>query len=324
MIVPWLVLKYAPPHQYLPQQRDKTILSLQIALSLGAIRIFNSWLSRRSLNNGLSDKFDWPREIVVVTGGSDGVGKFIVLHLAARAKCQIAILDIQEPRYTLPNGAHFYKCDITKVDEIAAAAAQIRSDLGGDPTVLVNNAGILLTNPLLDSPEKDTRLMFEVNTLSHYWLAQEFLSAMVRRNHGMVVTVASLAANLTSAHLTSYSATKAAALAFHEGLTSELKTRYDAPRVRTVLVTPAFIKTFLARDLSPADTFTSRLLAPESVAEAIVDQILTGESGYVGIPRTPNILAWQLRSLPAWIQNPFRDRLERFMRRPKQKNPWLD
>jgi all-trans-retinol dehydrogenase (NAD+) len=87
---------------------------------------------------------------------------------------------------------------------------------------------------------------------------------------------------------------------------------------------PAFIKTFLARDLSPADTFTSRLLAPESVAEAIVDQILMGESGYVGIPRTPNILGWQLRSLPAWIQNPFRDRLERFMRRPKQKNPWLD
>lgn len=322
--MPLLVLKYAPPHRYLPQQREKIIHGLKIALVLGALRVFNGWLSRRALNHGLTDKYDWPHEIVVITGGSDGMGKYMVLHLAARAGPKIAILDIQEPRYTLPDGAHFYKCDITKPEAIAAAAAQIRSDLGGDPTVLINNAGVLLAKPLLESPEKDTRLMFEVNTLAHYWLAQEFLPAMVKRNHGMVVTVASQAAGTTTANLVSYSATKAAALAYHEGLTSELKTRYNAPRVRTVLVTPGFVRTFLARDLSPEDTFMSPLLAPESVSEAVVDQILTGESGYVGIPRTADSMSWVLRSTPSWLQNGLRDHLERFMQPPQQKNPWVE
>jgi len=58
---------------------------------------------------------------------------------------------------------------------------------------------------------------FNVNTLSHYFLAQEFLPSMVRANHGMVVTVASAAAYITAPRMVDYSASKAAALAFHEG-----------------------------------------------------------------------------------------------------------
>jgi all-trans-retinol dehydrogenase (NAD+) len=56
---------------------------------------------------------------------------------------------------------------------------------------------------------------------------------MVAANHGMIVTVASYAAYITVPNMTDYGASKAAALAFHEGLTAELKTRYQAPKVRT-------------------------------------------------------------------------------------------
>ncbi|KAJ0267388.1 hypothetical protein COL922a_014948, partial [Colletotrichum nupharicola] len=60
---------------------------------------------------------------------------------------------------------------------------------------------------------------------------------MIKRNHGMVVTVASQAGYTVTPNMVDYSATKAAAIAFHEGLGAELVTRYNAPRVRTVLIT---------------------------------------------------------------------------------------
>ena len=46
--------------------------SLAACSAIGLWRWINQWLSRRAVNNGQSDKYDWNREIVLVTGGSDG------------------------------------------------------------------------------------------------------------------------------------------------------------------------------------------------------------------------------------------------------------
>lgn len=321
-----LLVQYAPASlgRYLGRHRPAAFQALRVLLVLGFLRAFNAWLSRRAINNGDSDRYDWPREVAVVTGGSDGIGKHIVLLLAARAKPKIAILDVQEPRYDLPEGVRFYRCDITSSEAIAAAASQIRTDFGGGddgahPSVLINNAGILLARPILDGTEADTRRTFEVNTLSHYRLAREFLPAMVARNHGMVVTVASLAGLVTLSNMVDYAASKAAAVAFHEGLATELVTRYGAPRVRTVLVAQSFTRTLLTRDISPEHSIASPLLDPETVAEAIVDQVLSGQSGLVSLPGTMAWLSWLLRSLPLWLQCRVRNRLERQTRPPGKK-----
>jgi NAD(P)-dependent dehydrogenase (short-subunit alcohol dehydrogenase family) len=50
-------------------------------------------------NNWQNDEYNWNREIVVVTGGSDGIGALIVKLLMERG-IKIAVLDIQEPKYT--------------------------------------------------------------------------------------------------------------------------------------------------------------------------------------------------------------------------------
>ncbi len=57
---------------------------------------------------------------------------------------------------------------------------------------------------MLDIKPDDLRLTFQINTLSHYYLLQEFLPHMIERNHGMVVTVASLAAYVTAPRITDY------------------------------------------------------------------------------------------------------------------------
>jgi all-trans-retinol dehydrogenase (NAD+) len=65
---------------------------------------------------------------------------------------------------------------------------------------------------------------------------------MVESDHGHVVSVASMASFVTVASVVDYGCSKAAALSFHEGLTQELKHRYNAPRVRTRLVATFALK----------------------------------------------------------------------------------
>ena len=145
------------------------------------------------------------------------------------------------------------------------------------------------------------RFTFDVNTLSHYWIAKEFLPSIVERNHGMIVTVSSYAAYITVPNMTDYAASKIAALAFHEGLTAELKTRYNAPKVRTAVIVLGHTKTALFQGYSNESTFLVPTLEPQTVAEAIVKQVLSGRSGQVIIPGFGALMAF-LRGFPHWMQ----------------------
>lgn len=102
--------------------------------------------------------------------------------------------------------------------------------------MLVNNAGVGYEGTVLDEPEAKIRQTFEVNTLAHFLTVREFLPAMVRKNHGHVVTIASMASFMALGEMVDYCCTKASALAFHEGLAQELKLWYNAPKVRTTYV----------------------------------------------------------------------------------------
>lgn len=124
---------------------------------------------------------------------------------------------------------------------------------------------------------------------------------MVEKNHGMVVTVASFAAYITVPNMTDYAASKAAALSFHEGLSAELKTRYNAPKVRTVVINQGYTKTPLFEGYNNESKFLVPTLEPETVAEAIVKQVLSGKSGQVIAPGFGVTLAF-LRGMPHWYQ----------------------
>lgn len=79
----------------------------------------------------------------------------------------------------------------------------------------------------------DVQKTFAVNVFSHFQLVKEFLPHMIEKDHGHIVTVASLAAHGPRTANVTYAASKAAALAFHEGLGLELAVYYYAKRVRT-------------------------------------------------------------------------------------------
>jgi len=138
--------------------------------------------------------------------------------------------------------------------------------------------------------------------------------AMVARNHGMVVTVASLAAYITAPSMVDYAASKAAAMAFHEGLAAELKCKYGASKVRTVVVNQGYTKTALFEGFKNGNQFILPPLEVDTVAEAIVKQVLTGKSGQIIAPRFAGTVSSFLRGMPGWYQNRVRNQGQALMK----------
>ncbi|KAL9014659.1 MAG: hypothetical protein Q9173_000692 [Seirophora scorigena] len=310
----YLLSLYTQSGQELVLGHGIALNRLKLLIYAGIVRWINNFLSNSAVNNWNHSKYDWDKEIVVITGGSDGIGKSVALLLAERG-VRVAILDIQPLTFDPPPNVSFFKCDVTSPEEIASCASSVRSEVGS-PTILVNNAGIGMRQAVLNTTEESVNKIFQVNILSHFRLIREFLPAMVTANHGTVITIASIASAVPGAQVVPYSCTKSAAVALHEGLAVELKTQYNAPKVRTICVCPGWTRTRLAAGVINTLTFLFPWQHPDTVAEEIYKKIVSGGSGMVFMPQVAWHLGWILRSLPMWWQTLVRNSVAGFI--PKE------
>ncbi|OAL01302.1 NAD(P)-binding protein [Phaeosphaeriaceae sp. SRC1lsM3a] len=306
LTLPLILLgRYTTRGNILAEQHGTFFKHLKTIVGLGLLRSISAWLDDAVTNNWNNDTYVWSQEVVVVTGGSDGIGK-IVVQLFAERGIKVAVLDVQELTYEAPPSVRYFHCDLSSPSSIASAASKVRSTLG-NPTVLINNAGVARGRTILDSTEKDINLTFKVNAFAHYYLAHEFLPHMVKNNHGMVVTVASLAGYLVAPSMVDYASSKAAAITFHEGLAAELVTHYKAPKVRTVLMCQGYTRTALF------EGFAGKALYPETVADEIVKAVLAGKSKHMTLPETAWHIVPRVRSLPLWMQYGMRKKISNLM-----------
>ncbi|KAI0431745.1 NAD(P)-binding protein [Xylaria sp. FL1042] len=287
---------------------------LRVLFALGIIRRLNRALNVMAANSWrmtASKGWDWPNEIAVVTGGSSGIGKLVVEKLVAIG-VRVAVLDIQDMPKSMESNPRirFFKCDVTSSESVAEAAEAVRRAIG-HPSILINNAGITSPMPILKMPESYLRKIFGVNSISHWFTVQQFLPNMIKMNKGHVVTIASIASFVALPTAADYSASKAAALAFHESLTSELKHCYNAPNVLTTVVHPNFVRTPLIEGwANHLEKSGVRMLTGEQVAEPIVRQIKSRRAGQLIIPKSATMIS-AIRGWPTWIQELIRDTLGR-------------
>lgn len=315
-------LLYAPPEvleRYLgasfTQTTWPTIIKpiLQTLLGLGVLRTLNAGLNALATNNWRlsssppSGTWDWPNEIAVVTGGCSGIGLALVQGLTARG-VRVAVLDIQSPPPVLQANAKavYFQCDVTSLSAVTEVAAAVRKELGGDPTILVNNAGIAYSATILDVPEANLRKVLGVNLMSMWFTVKAFLPAMIKQNKGHVFTVASLASFVALPSSIEYSATKAGALAFHEGLACEIKHCYKAPGIATSVVHPDFVRTPMTIPHADRIEKTAAMMKVEDVANPILNQIFSGRGGQLIVPSRLNFIS-TLRGWPNWLQEILRD-----------------
>ena len=212
--------------------------------------------------------------------------------------------------------------DLSDPEDVKSVCNDVKSQ-HGNPTIVFNNAGIANHHTILDLSDARIERLVAVNQLAHYRIAREFLPAIAAANHGMFVTVASLAGFVVPAGLVDYCGSKAAAVAFHEGLASELVHRYNAPTVRTICVCPNFARTKLAEGFVNKSNFVSPTLDAESVAEAVFEKVVSGDSGFVVLPKIHYWVATTVRAWPYWMQMGIAKGLAEVMR-PYNKLPHKD
>ncbi|KAK2043975.1 NAD(P)-binding protein [Colletotrichum somersetense] len=295
--------QYSPIALKLTRSPKVQALTLSIGVCFALYRL-NQWLSWRKANNGVTRKvWDAAKEIVVVTGGSSGIGAEIV-ELLEQSNIKTIILDVNPPPKKLGHRTAFYRIDLCDPEAIANIADRIRSE-HGHPTVLVNNAGIANGDTITSVTLEKLHRVFDVNLFAPFLLVQQFLPEMVAADHGHVVNIASLASFVVQASSVDYAASKAGLLALHEGILQELKHVYKARAVRATIIHPTWVKTPLVEKELATGKLGAHVTAHD-VASAVVRQVT---SGYGGQLIVPSGMGWMsmLRGFPVWFQEDFRD-----------------
>ncbi|XP_050501356.1 short-chain dehydrogenase/reductase family 16C member 6 [Diabrotica virgifera virgifera] len=214
-------------------------------------------------------------KVVLVTGGAGGVGKELVIRLAYN-KTKVIVWDNNEKALDkLKNICRQKNLDITTyvVDitqrELVYKYSKIVKEEFGVVDILINNAGIVCGQTLLEIPDYMIEKTFKVNIISHYWTTKAFLPDMIKQKNGHIVTVGSLTGFLGTYKCTDYSATKFATIGFHESLMTELKT-HGHHRIKMTLICPYFINTGMFDGCKPR---TLPMLEPKAVASRIIQAI---------------------------------------------------
>ncbi|MVO16495.1 SDR family NAD(P)-dependent oxidoreductase [Parasedimentitalea huanghaiensis] len=155
-------------------------------------------------------------KVVVVTGGSDGIGRHICLKLAAEG-CRIAILGRNSARLdqvvaeSLALGAaeaRAYSVDFMDAHALAHTAHLIESDLGG-VDILINNAGVWHKAGPLDSIDADMLVTtVQTNLIALMQLTRHLLPSLRTREEAAILNVASKSGVVAQAGQSVYSATK--------------------------------------------------------------------------------------------------------------------
>lgn len=225
---------------------------------------------------------------VLVTGASTGIGRKITERLAADGYLVYAgarkPADL-EALGRIPN-VQAIRLDVTSATDIAAAVAAI-TKAGRGLYGVVNNAGVAVSGPLVDTTEEDMQYVMNVNAYGPWRISKAFTPLVVAAK-GRIVTIGSISGILSGGSLGVYSMSKHAVEAFTDSLAVQM-----APAgVSVSVVEPGnydseIMRTAVARaggDLKAGDR--SQYKPPDDVAASVAQALseATPKRRYMTVP----------------------------------------
>ncbi|XP_007949899.1 17-beta-hydroxysteroid dehydrogenase 13 [Orycteropus afer afer] len=229
-------------------------------------------------------------EIVLITGAGHGIGR-ATAYKFAKEKSKLVLWDINKHGVEetaaecrkLGTTVHVFVVDCSNREEIYSAVNQVKKEVG-DVTIVVNNAGVIYPASLLNTKDEEIAKTFDVNTLGHFWITKAFLPSMIKRNHGHIVTVASMCGHKVLPSMIPYCSSKFAAVGFHKGLTSELEA-LGKTGIKTSCLCPGFVNTGFTKK---PDKRWWHTLEIDEVVRNLMDGILTNKK-MIFVPTSLNL-----------------------------------
>ncbi|MFE4748806.1 SDR family oxidoreductase [Streptomyces mirabilis] len=196
--------------------------------------------------------------VVLVTGGSRGIGRALVQALYERGASKV-YATARDPRTVTHPDAVPLALEVSDPASVAAAAERAQ-----DVTILINNAGASVNANFLDSPVEDVRREFETNFFGPLLVTRAFVPIIERNGGGHILNVHSVLSWVGL--LGSYSASKAAFWSQTNSLRLDLKPRgIDVTGLHV-----GYVDTDLAAHVDAPKS------SPESVAAQALDGIESG------------------------------------------------
>jgi NAD(P)-dependent dehydrogenase (short-subunit alcohol dehydrogenase family) len=185
--------------------------------------------------------------VVVITGGSRGLGLVIARQLASEG-ARLCLLarderELDRAKRLLTEATPgvevmTLQCDVRKRPDVQAAIERILAEWVAID-VVINNAGVIQVGPLEHMQHED----FEDAMATHFWgplhMTLEVVPSMRRRGFGRIVNIASIGGRIGVPHMAPYCASKFALVGFSDAIRAEL-----APHgIRVTTVSPGLMRT---------------------------------------------------------------------------------
>jgi 3-oxoacyl-[acyl-carrier protein] reductase len=189
---------------------------------------------------------DFNGKVVLITGGSRGIGKSIAESFSEAGATVIVTYKnaIDESYFDLKSIKHF-KCDVAdgkSVQEMIDTIIKEHSKID----VLVNNAGITKDGLLMRMSEEDWEAVIDTNLKGVFNMTKAVTRGMMSKRYGKVVNITSISGVMGNPGQTNYSASKAGVIGFTKAVAKELASR----NINVNAVAPGFIETEMTDKLS--------------------------------------------------------------------------
>jgi 2-keto-3-deoxy-L-fuconate dehydrogenase len=192
----------------------------------------------------MNDLFRLDGQVALITGGASGIGEATV-RLFAQAGARVLVVDIDEARAkacaeSVPK-AESFACDITDENQVGKLFASIPS-----LDILVNCAGIGLVGTVEETDIRDFQRLFRVNVDGTYLMTKAALP-LLRKVHGSVLNIGSVAGLVGVRRRFAYCATKGAVIAMTRQLAVDYPTEIRANCIAPGTVDSPFVEGYLEK-----------------------------------------------------------------------------
>ncbi|MEZ5426105.1 MAG: SDR family oxidoreductase [Pyrinomonadaceae bacterium] len=210
-------------------------------------------------------------KIILVTGGARGIGRALCEKFrdVDAKRIFVADIDLENAESVAKSvGGRAFRLDVSDEDACRRVVTEIL-DREGRIDLVCSNAGIGGAEGALEVANEVWREIYEVNLMSHVFLARAVFPSMIDRGGGGFLITASAAGLLTHPMAAPYAATKHAAVALGENLSIE----YADRGIYVSCLCPQGVKTRLieSKEGEPENFLMEGAITPEECAEAVVE-----------------------------------------------------
>ncbi|MEH7155717.1 SDR family NAD(P)-dependent oxidoreductase [Neobacillus drentensis] len=216
---------------------------------------------------------DLKGKVAFVTGGGRGIGKETCILLAKQgAKIAVFSDNQSESKETslyinekLGGEAVALTGDVRSEEDVNSAVQETKECLGSID-ILINNAGVMLLKPFIETTVKEWDFVQDVNIRGVYLCTRAVVPQMIEKRDGIIINLSSIWGTKGGPDRSAYITSKYACIGFSKALGEELKPY----QIRVNAVCPGPVDTKMMDDIAP-DVNKDNWLHPRDLANVIVD-----------------------------------------------------